>query len=316
MLPKENYEVKVIFIVNEQAGGGKGARVWKKIKSQLTIPYIVHISDYSGHVVHLAKQYTLEKEESILLLAVGGDGTIHEVIEGSAGNDHIQIGAMKAGSGNDFARGYYIFEKVSDVENYYYHHNSELKAMDLGQITLEDQSSHSFVNNSGIGFDAFITTTLNQSRLKRWLNYVKLGRLSYMILTIWALFTFKRFNAVIHSGEQTHRFRNVWFISICNGPYFGGGMKISPSSRSDDQQLELTVVHDLSRIKLLLVFMTVFWGKHVKFREVEMLQSAQFSLQVDAPTVSHVDGEFLGHISAEKTITCQLDSRKWYLAKC
>lgn len=307
--------MKVIFIVNEQAGGGKGAQVWKKIKSQLTIPYIAHISDYSGHVVHLAKQYTLKKEQSILLLAVGGDGTIHEVIEGAAGSAHIQIGAMRAGSGNDFARGYHIFKSVSDVEKYY-HHSTEPRAMDLGQITVEGQSAHSFVNNCGIGFDAFITTTLNQSKLKRWLNYVKLGRLSYMLLTIWALFTFKRFNAVIQIGEQTHRFRNVWFISICNGPYFGGGMKISPSSKSDDQLLELTVVHDLSRIKLLLVFMTVFWGKHVNFREVEMLQADQFSLQVDAPTVSHVDGESLGHVSAGKTITCQLDPRKWYLAKC
>ncbi|MCR8657103.1 diacylglycerol/lipid kinase family protein [Paenibacillus endoradicis] len=307
--------MKVIFIVNEQAGGGKGAYVWDKIKSQLTIPYIAHISDYSGHVVHLAKQYTMEKEVEILLLAVGGDGTIHEVIEGAAGNVHIQIGAMKAGSGNDFARGYHIFKQVSDVENYYYHHSSKPRAMDLGQITLEGQSAHSFVNNSGIGFDAYITTTLNQSKLKRWLNYVKLGRLSYMLLTIWALFTFKRFDAVVHIGEQTHRFRNVWFISICNGPYFGGGMKISPSSKSDDQLLELTVVHDLSRMKLLLVFMTVFWGKHVNFREVEMLQAERFSLKVDSPTVSHVDGEFLGNVSPDKTINCQLDSRKWYLAK-
>lgn len=307
--------MKVIFIVNEQAGGGKGAHVWKKIKAQLTIPYIAHISNYSGHIVQLAKQYTIEEEESILLLAVGGDGTIHEVIEGAAGHGHIQIGAMKAGSGNDFARGYHIFKQVSEVENYY-HHKSPPKAMDLGKITIEGQSSQSFVNNSGIGFDAFITTTLNQSRLKRWLNYVKLGRLSYMILTIWALFTFKRFNAVIHSGEQIHHFRNVWFISICNGPYFGGGMKISPSSRSDDQQIELTVVHDLSRIKLLLVFMTVFWGKHVNFREVKMLQADQFLVKVDAPTVGHVDGELLGTVSAGTTITCQLDQRKWYLAKC
>lgn len=306
--------MKVIFIVNEQAGGGKGARVWNKIKSQLTIPYIAHISDYSGHVIHLAKKYTMEKEQSILLLAVGGDGTIHEVIEGAAGSAHIQVGAMSAGSGNDFARGYHIFTRVSDVEHYY-HHSTEPRAMDLGQISVEGQS-HSFVNNSGIGFDAFITTSLNQSKLKLWLNYVKLGRLSYMLLTIWALFTFKRFNAVIQIGDQTYRFRNVWFISICNGPYFGGGMKISPISKCDDQLLELTVVHDLSRIKLLLVFMTVFWGKHVNFREVEMLQANQFSLQVDAPTVSHVDGESLGHVSPGKTITCKLDPRKWYLAKC
>jgi len=306
--------VKVIFIINEQAGAGKGAKVWNKIASQLTIPYTAHISNYSGHAIQLAKQYTAA-EESILLLAIGGDGTIHEVIEGAAGFNHIQIGAMKAGSGNDFARGYHIFKQVSDVEKYYEHHSSSVSAMDLGEITLLDHPSHSFVNNSGIGFDAFITTTLNQSRLKRWLNYVKLGRLSYMLLTIWALFTFKRFNADIQIGEQTYCFRNVWFISICNGPYFGGGMKISPSSRSNDQQLELTVVHDLSRIKLLLVFMTVFWGKHVNFREVKMLQADQFSIKVDAPTVSHVDGEFLGYVSAGTLITCQLDRRKWYLAK-
>lgn len=307
--------MKVVFIANEQAGSGKGALVWQKLKSQLTIPYIAHTTDYAGHAIQLAAQYTTDSSENILLLAVGGDGTVHEVIEGAAGHPHISIGAMKAGSGNDFARGYYSFEHVVDIENYYNNSKSSLSEMDLGSILLEQKDPQSFVNNAGIGFDAYITTKVNQSKLKSVLNYVKLGQLSYMLLTIWALFTFKRFNAKVSSNGKNYTFRNVWFISICNQPFFGGGMRISPHSKPNDQQLELTVVHDLSRIKLLLIFLTVFWGKHERFKEVTMLQGNHFSINVDAPTLSHVDGELLGYVKPKESIACSLDQRNWYLAQ-
>src|SRR5690606_30943097 len=120
----------------------------------------------------------------------------------------------------------------------------------------------SFVNNAGFGFDAYIAHAVNKSSLKSVLNRVKLGKLSYLLATVVGLFRFKRFNAKIEADGREYEFNDVWFIVICNQPYFGGGMKISPRSNTSDRKLELTVVNQLSRMKLLAVFLTVFWGKH------------------------------------------------------
>lgn len=309
--------MNVIFIVNEQAGGGKAAAMWSKYKQQLSIPYTEHNTEYAGHAIEIARSYKersiAEKDSSYLVVAVGGDGTIHEVIEGVAGSEHIIVGAMKAGSGNDFARGYTVFSTIEQLELYVEQETLAYTTNDLGQLQWGFQKA-SFVNNTGVGFDAYVVQLVNRSKLKKLLNTIKLGKLAYLIFTVWALFTYKRFSARIYNEGKVLEFREVWFIAVCNQPYFGGGMKISPRSSTSDQKLELTVVHQLSRIKLLTVFLTVFWGKHERFKEVSLLQGSEFELELQADVAAHVDGESLGRIPAQQRITCCLDERRWKLA--
>jgi len=396
--------VKLIFIVNEQAGGGKGAHKWRKIESQLTIQYDAIMTNYRGHAVDIARDLAKEDEIPLLLVAIGGDGTIHEVIEGAAGYKHIMIGAMKAGSGNDFARGYQVFQHIEELEHYVKiakkidyrrseaimidklslnetsgtllitekderieveskeevytkvtiddpdmhfvvnareeqselakaevatdgldteshlqstgieFHPFKVKRMDIGEIGSSHIQEQCFVNNAGIGFDAYVTRKSNESKLKVMLNSIGLGGLVYTLMTIRALFTFKRFGVKITNNNVEYQFNNVWFITICNQPYFGGGMKISPRSVPSDKKLELVVVHNISRLKLLLVFATVFLGKHERFKEVSFLQGEGFTIKTDIPMVSHVDGELFGIIKAQESVTCQVSKRSWYLA--
>lgn len=309
--------MNVIFIVNEQAGGGKAASIWRKYKMKLSIQYIEHRTEYAGHAIQIAKSYSkrdaAKEQERYLLIAVGGDGTVHEVIEGAAGSEHIVVGALKAGSGNDFARGYSVFSSIQQLEHYVQQHTLAYKSKDLGQLRWADHEA-SFVNNTGVGFDAYVVGLVNGSKLKKLLNTMRLGKLAYLFFTVWALFTFQRFHADIYNEGKNLKFRNVWFIAVCNQPYFGGGMKISPRSNSSDRRLELTVVHELSRIKLLTVFLTVFWGKHERFKEVSMLQGSDFELQLQADVAAHVDGESLGLIPSQQRIRCSLDERIWKLA--
>lgn len=323
----------VIFIINEHAGGGKGRTVWERVKQELTIPYKSYFTTQAGHATQISREIAEDtnaeiehlqdqalamskrQQNDVLIVAIGGDGTVHEVIEGAAGYAHIQIGALKAGSGNDFARGYAVFSGAASIEQYAKKKHNNIDKKDLGQIYINGDKQQSFVNNAGIGFDAYITTKVNHSKLKSWLNRMKLGSLSYMLVTIWAIFTFKRFDASLEYEGKVYDFQDIWFISMCNQPYFGGGMKISPRSRSNDEQLEAVVVHQLSRLKLLLVFVTVFWGKHERFKEVTMLQSNHFTIKLDMPTSCHVDGEGLGTVSSDSEISCTLDPRKWILAQ-
>lgn len=305
--------MNLVFIVNEQAGSGKARQVWLKQRQQLSIAHELHYTEYEGHAIEIARSYTKCTAQKILLVAVGGDGTIHEVAEGAAGFEHIVIGALKAGSGNDFARGYQAFRSVHHIEQYLRKSSDEYETMDLGLVNWQDKKA-SFINNTGFGFDAYITTAVNSSKLKKVLNAVKLGKLSYLLITIKGLFRFKRFNATVFANGKEHKFVDVWFIAVCNQPYFGGGMKISPRSNTKDNKLELTVVHQLSRLKLLTVFLTVFWGKHENFKEVTMLQGESFMVKLDASVPAHVDGESLGNMKPQEMIHCAIDDRKWKIA--
>lgn len=402
--------MKLTFIVNEQAGSGKAALVWQRYSKQLSVPYELHYTKHAGHAIEIARSYAVRCDQAYLLVAVGGDGTIHEVIEGAAGYEQLVIGVLKAGSGNDFARGYTIFTSIDEVQRYVQQTNdiataansvafTEVKkqrqsaestsgkeltgcnelmedqklakmnfaepsgsteqtlfdeaaaglehtvndlnqsqtaeldlepidpmktgkyneltdraqSMDLGRVEKGEQRA-SFVNSAGIGFDAYVAEAVNRSGLKRVLNAIGLGKLIYVLMAIWGILRFKRFDAVIEVEGKSYDFSQVWFIVICNQPFFGGGMKISPQSITSDNRFELTVVHNLSRLKLLMLFMTVFFGKHERFKEVTMLKGEAFAITLDACAPIHVDGESLGQVEPRESVLCSIDERKWKLA--
>ncbi|MEG0471546.1 MAG: acylglycerol kinase family protein, partial [Solibacillus sp.] len=108
------------FIVNAFAGGGKGKEVWQRFEQQLTIPYEIHWTSYSGHTSEIAREIAQATtgHENVCLIAVGGDGTIHELLNGAGMYEHIFFGVIAAGSGNDFARGYEIFETMEQIERF------------------------------------------------------------------------------------------------------------------------------------------------------------------------------------------------------
>lgn len=320
--------MNVLFIINEHAGNGKGRNVWKALTPKLKLDYTYRITEYAGHAAAIAGQEAKKHPgQPLLIIAVGGDGTIHEVIQGVSGVSHVTVGALKAGSGNDFTRGYPSFKHAEDINRYVRMNsagstlNVRRKAMDVGQLQIRPASDCGginkggkmlFVNNAGIGFDAFVSTTVNRSALKRILNKVRLGSLIYALTVVWALFAFRRFHVTVGQGAASTTFRKVWFIAMCNQPYFGGGMKISPGSVPNDGKLEVTIVHGLARWKLLLVFITVFWGGHTGFKEVSVMEGTTFTFQTDRAMLCHTDGEYAGELHPGEWLECGVAENMWH----
>lgn len=300
--------------MNGYAGGGRGKAIWRQFEQQLTIPYALHWTDYQGHTTKIAKeiaQATIEKE-TICLIVIGGDGTIHEALNGAGMYDHMVMGVLAAGSGNDFARGYATFNSIEQIENFL--QTQEVSVHDYG-VARFNEHTVLFVNNFGIGFDAHVGKLTNESQLKKHLNRLKLGKLSYTFFVIYALFTFKRFPlTVLHNGhEQT--FKDVWFATVSNQPFFGGGMKLSPTSDSSDGLLEVTIVSELSRWKLLFVFLTVFLAKHTLFKEVHQFSSKAVTFIYEAPILGHADGENQPLPYGNNSIEIGIKEKAWKLAK-
>jgi len=300
--------MEITIIVNPAAGNGKALKRWKGFKKGLDFSFDLKITSKAKEATELTRELTKNKGQK-LIIAFGGDGTAHEVIEGAMDSKDCIVGVIGAGSGNDFGRGFNSFKTPSEL-NRYVRELSGSKKMDIGFLQTIQQDYY-FVNNSGIGFDAYVAYQVNKSSIKKFLNKFGLGKLAYTYYLVQTLVTFKRFQLIVESNNQVHKFQNVWFATVSNQPFFGGGMKISPKSIPSDGLIEVTVAHDLSRLKLLLVFVTVFFGAHTKFKEVHQHQSESFTLVTDKIVFRHTDGEFAGRTSPDIKDHFSVQEGKW-----
>jgi len=300
----------IVFIVNEYAGNGLGKKVWRKWKKTIDFPHTVFVTERENHATEIAK-ICAESMEDLLIVGVGGDGTIHEIIVGIVGFEHVRVGIISAGSGNDFGRTYSTIHTLNDLKKFI-DSNSHSK-MDIG-VVHTSKKDYRFVNSAGFGFDAKVVYLANYSSWKSRLNLFRLGKLSYILFLIKELLTFKTFSFTLHYKEEVTRFDDVWFFVICNQPYFGGGMKISPASIPNDQLLEMTVVNKLSRWKLLFIFGTVFFGKHTNFKEVKQFQASAFNMVIHDEVYGHVDGEFSCITDIDTAYSCSVVENAWNLA--
>ncbi|WP_397539655.1 diacylglycerol/lipid kinase family protein [Rummeliibacillus pycnus] len=305
--------MKLLFIINDKAGNGVAKRKWRKMESELSMPYKAIFTNYPCHATEIVKQQAREDQQPLLVIAIGGDGTIHEVIQGAIEFPHIIVGAVAAGSGNDFGRGFENFKTVKEVEQFFQQPITKAK-MDIGILETADDKKY-FMNSAGFGFDAVISKHVNHSKVKKNLNKIGLGKLSYIYYLIKTLFTFNRFTLSLIHNNQEQIFRHVWFVVASNQPYYGGGMKISPNSIPNDGQFELTIVNDVSRLKLLLLFTTVFFGQHTKIKAVKQFTASDFKIIMDGDIIAHTDGEYAGASKKDQPIHFRVKSSAWRLAR-
>lgn len=282
--------MKVHFIVNEQAGGKKGKRIWRQVQRKIAFPYELLLT--TGPLAASRYVQAIERQmEAQLIVVIGGDGTIHEVVNGAQGRDDLIVSFMKAGSGNDFARGIQNFNSYEEIVSFMQKSERLKKWIDVATVQ-SNYVNKSFVNNCGLGFDAYVCSLVNQSKVKKFFNQLRLGKLSYVYVMIKALFTYKPFQLELEiDGQSKKHFDNVWFVAVSNQPYFGGGMKISPDSKIDDGQLEITVVHALPSWRFLLLFFTVYNGSHLNYKEVVYMSAKEIRCTISEPVHCHTDGE-------------------------
>ncbi|SDM28079.1 diacylglycerol kinase family protein [Bacillus sp. OK048] len=289
---------QIYFIINPKARNGYCLTIWKRVEAKLInnqIPFKAFFSEYHGHVIKLAEQFANSNNEDKVIIAVGGDGTISEVVNGIINHTNITLGFVPGGSGNDFSRGFHIPTHPEEaLEAILRLMKTEAPLIDVGKITMKDDSEHFFINNMGAGFDALISYEVNHSKVKAWLNKLSLGRLVYVYFLLKKLFSYKTSTIDLSIDGRRHILEQTWFVTVSNQAYYGGGMKIAPEAVPDDGLLDITVVHHLSRLKLLAVFISVFWGKHVHFKEVKTFKGKAVAIHSSSSLYVHADGENIG----------------------
>ena len=291
----------LFFIVNKAASNGKPLKLWEKLVRELdkqNVNYRSFHTKYPNHATEIAKQIATMYEDKIEgIIAVGGDGTMNEVVNGLAKHPTVRVGFIPAGTGNDFSRGFNIPNSpIAALKLILRKQGRPIPQFDIGKATIGTSSQRKlFMNSLGVGFDAEVSKLTNQSLMKKYLSVVRLGSLVYVIALLKLLFSFVPTSVTLSIDGTIHRYQNVWFVTVSNQSFYGGGMKISPNARPNDGLLNITVIHNLSKLKLLLVFGTVFFGKHVGLKEVSVHTGREIKIDSEKPFLVHVDGEQVGH---------------------
>lgn len=281
------------FIINPIAGGGRGERVYSKVKSSVLFKKIEsqsYFTEYKGHAeeitIMLIERF---KDKLTAIIVIGGDGTLYEVVNGIA-NENISISFIPGGSGNDFARGCSIDQDPVKALDKIINGEDELTYY-LGSYTIDENRQRLFANNIAFGFDAMVARTANHSWYKKILNKIRLGKISYIIALIHVLIKFKPMELEIVINHDRKRMSNCWMVTIANHPYYGGGMKIIPDAKIQPNIMPVLLIHSISKWKILGLFMTVFTGKHIHFKEVELYEATEISIIAPHRIHYQIDGE-------------------------
>jgi diacylglycerol kinase (ATP) len=312
--------MRTIYIININAKNAYSTKVWNRLRKRLDVSerdtfYTRSASELKDIIQHAVE---ISGEDKLFIVGVGGDGTISALINHCLGYENVSIGYFPAGSGNDFAMGYAwpkAAKRSAEVIQMYQRHEIGEKFHDSGQFELKGYRKGCFVNSMGAGFDALITKKANDSAIKKWLNKLSMGKLIYAILVVFEAFTYKpsMVEAVINGKKK--KFERTWFMTISNQQYYGGGMKISPGADSSDGVLDLTVVHSLSKLKLLIVFLSVFAGKHTGFKEVETYKVTEIMLKSVKPIPVQADGDYIGIIDEGGNLHIKVQHHNWKSAE-
>ncbi len=278
---------KVKLILNPMADMG---RAWKtandlrpiaqEFKGELTWSGTV----YPTHAIELARQAAEEGYD--LVIAMGGDGTVHEVMNGLMqvpAEQRPVMGVVPIGSGNDFAYSMGITQKSAHALAHALKAET-IQSIDIGQMTDEHNRREYFDNTLGIGFDAVVTIRSHK------LPIVK-GFLMYLTAVIQTILLNHNPARMQIETENEKWEESVIMLTLCNGPREGGGFMLSPNSKNDDGKMEFLTVNKVSRGMMFRLVPEFMNGTHMRFKQIRMGEFKKFNIASDLPLYIHADGE-------------------------
>lgn len=288
------------FIVNEKSKSGKGQSVWKQIVKYLEskqLEYKYWITEYQGHAKKLAEELSLINEEEKKLIIVGGDGTVNEVINGITDFERIIVGVIPNGSGNDFVRGLGSTKNpVKYLEEI--NQKTEFDRIDLGQVSWNGcEKPKLFGISAGIGMDALVCKLAMTSRMKTFLNKIKLGKLTYLLLTIKSLFTMETANGTVKFDGQSQNMNKVIFSAVMNFRAEGGGVPMAPAADARDGLLSMCCASDISKWKTFFYLPFLVAAKHGNLKKITLKDAGEIQWKLDCPMTLHTDGEYCGEVT-------------------
>ena len=289
---KQAQNKKICILVNQFAGDGKTVKKLPVILKSFEVANIANDVFYSKHpgwFMDFIAHEDLGKYDG--LVVVGGDGTIHEVVNGlmkSGQGSHLPLGIIPGGSGNAFADDLGLKNPIHAVNQIV---SGNMHSMDIMRISKGDTISYAFnIIAWGIASDVNI-----RAEKLRWL-----GNSRYSLSAIISILNLKKRTILLHLDNDVVDSNAILFIAL-NTIHTGKGMKMAPHAKLNDGLMDLLLLRDASRLRILKIFLQSFSGKHIIDPLVEYRNAKTFSIQTEGDLLN-IDGENIGRTPIEVSL--------------
>ncbi len=289
------------FIVNHTSATGKSGHILREVidsMKQKNVEYKLYKTKHEGHATEIAAKLSALPEEKVTIIVVGGDGTINEVLNGITDFGKVRLGVIPSGSGNDFARGVGIEKDIHKLVNQLVENHLEdrIRKVDLGRVTY-GQDTRLFGISSGVGMDAIVCKKVSESRLKKVMNLLHLGQLSYLFMTVYTLFSMKTTDISVDYGSEQKTIGKVIFFVAMNLRTEGGGVPMAPDAKPQDGVLTFSSAAEIPKWRTFFCLPILVMAKQNHLKGFDNTPSASAVIETKEPMILHADGEYLGEFT-------------------
>jgi YegS/Rv2252/BmrU family lipid kinase len=279
-------------IVNPTSGNGASKKQWPHIYKELKLQqfkFEYAFTEHKNHAVELVKNAVDKGYTKII--CVGGDGTLHSVVNGilllnKPVISKIKIGVIPIGTGNDWVKTYGIstnYKKAIEILK-----NEHTTQQDIGKINIKNTNSTIYFNNlAGIGFDGYVVHKVHK--------FKNLGSLAYLAGALLSLFSYKKplLEISFNNTVLTHK-TLLLFIGI--GKYCGGGMQLTQTPNPLNGLFDISFVKNITLLQLLINIPGFFNGNITQHKIVDNYKSTELKIKVLNTQEAYIqaDGELIG----------------------
>ncbi len=292
-----------LVIVNPNAGNGKGGKDWKRISALFEkngINIYPLFTEKKGQAIEFVRDSICAGYRKVV--AVGGDGTLNEVINGVFTQDEcpakdITAGLIPVGTGNDWGRMFgipLVYEGSVQVIK-----ESKVMLHDIGIISYyngTEQEKRYFINIAGLGFESVVVRKTNMQKDKG-----RSGKAIYFMNLLSSLISYRNTRADIIVDGQKYP-GNIFSVNVGNGRYCGGGMRQTPDALPDDGKFDITVIRSMGRIEIIRNLKLLYDGTILSHPKIDGYRSNNLKVETESLLYAEADGESLGHTPAEFSI--------------
>ena len=277
---------KTVFLVNPASANGKTGKRWAQIARA------AHAAGLRGEAVFSERRGQLRElareaadEGANLLVVVGGDGTVHEVVNGVAGREGVELALIPRGTGWDFARTHGVPKRLDEALRIA--REGEARAFDLGWATYRSDGvdgSAWFANMASVGMSGAVAAKANATTKALG------GKTSYLLAlaAVFARWKNVRLNVAV-DDERREALMEDCIVAL--GRYLAGGMMITPDAEPDDGLFDVLVIGDMTRSELVRVMPKIYRGTHLPHPKGEVLRGTTVTIDADEPMPIQLDGE-------------------------
>ena len=280
---------KTVFLVNPASDNGATGRHWAELAHRaagLGLDGETLYSERPNHLTELAADVDAD-----LVVAVGGDGTLNEVVNGLMQRDERPVLAtIPLGTGMDFGRTYGIPKKFDEAVEVAL--QGDVRTVDAGRVRYRtwagDDAERWFANVGSVGMSGAVAQRANG--MSKALG----GKATFFYALTRVFLEWENTEVTVRLDGGTERRGRMHDVIVANGVWHGGGMKLAPDAAPDDGQFDVVLIGDVGKVDFLTTAPKIYKGKHVLHPKVEVLRSTRVEVLAGEHLPIELEGEQVG----------------------